>query len=62
LCTEELGLDTQGLETGSSYQDDTSSALLDNDKVWLYSDTETVNVISVMNICEVGGINILRIV
>lgn len=27
-------MDTQGLETGSSYQDDTSSALLDIDKGW----------------------------
>ena len=44
-------MDTQGLETDNSYQDDTSLlvvlSLLDIDKVWLYSDTVTVTVISV---------------
>ena len=44
-------MDTQDLETGSSYQDDKSSlvvlTLLDIDKVWLYSDTITVTGISV---------------
>ena len=45
------GLDTQGLETDNSYQDDKSSLVvltfLDIDKVRLYSDTETVTGISV---------------
>ena len=44
-------MDTQDLETGSSYQDDTSLlvalTLFDIDKVWLYSDAVTVTVISV---------------
>ena len=49
-------MDTQGLETDNSYQDDKSLlvalTLLDIDKVWLYSDTVTVTVISVEG---VGG-------
>jgi hypothetical protein len=60
LCTEELGLDTQGLETDNSYQGDKSLlvvlTLLDIDKVWLYSDTVTVTVISVEGVSRtVGG-------
>lgn len=53
-------MDTQGLETDNSYQDDTSLlvvlSLLDIDKVWLYSDTVTVTVISVEGVSRtVGG-------
>ena len=53
-------MDTQGLETDNSYQDDMSLlvalTLLDIDKVWLYSDTVTVTVISVEGVSRtVGG-------